>query len=238
MDLKETDILGDSIRDHWYYRSKAKALKMLLGDVEIEKILDVGAGSGFFSKHLLSITNAKMAFCVDVSYAEEFDDIEAGKPIHYRRSIDTSDADIVLLMDVLEHVDDDIGLLSDYAKKVPKGTLFLISVPAFEFLWSGHDDYLEHKRRYKLTQIENVAKCAGLTVKSSVYYFGAVFPIAAFLRMAQNFLSGYKRQRQSQLKQHCYIINETLAGLSHIELKLMHCNRLAGLSVFCLAEVK
>lgn len=238
MDLKETEILGKTIENHWYYCSKAKALIMLLKDVKIEMILDVGAGSGFFSKHMLSATDAKTAFCVDVSYDEELDDTVAGKPIHYRRSIDSSNADIVLLMDVLEHVDDDIGLLNDYAKKVHKGTLFLISVPAFGFLWSGHDMYLEHKRRYKLTQIENVARCAGLTVKSSVYYFGAVFPIAAFLRLTENYFSGYKRQRQSQLKQHCSIVNETLAGLSHIELKLMKYNRLAGLTVFCLAEGK
>jgi 2-polyprenyl-3-methyl-5-hydroxy-6-metoxy-1,4-benzoquinol methylase len=238
MDLKEKDILGEHIKNHWYYRSKAKALERLLGDVEIENILDVGAGSGFFSKHLLSVTDAKTACCVDISYDAEFDGTAAGKPIHYRRSIDASDADIVLLMDVLEHVDDDIGLLNGYAEKVSKGTLFLISVPAFAFLWSGHDVYLEHKRRYTLTQIENVVECAGLTVKRSVYYFGAVFPIAAFLRMMENFFSGYKREHQSQLKQHSFIVNETFAGLSHIELNLMTYNRLAGLTVFCLAEGK
>ncbi|MFO7886223.1 MAG: methyltransferase domain-containing protein [Desulfobacteraceae bacterium] len=254
MDLKETDILGENIGNHWYYRSKAKALKRLLGDAAIQNILDVGAGSGFFSKYLLSVTNAKTALCVDISYDAEFDDTAAGKPIHYRRSIDTSDdmsdvasddtsdADIVLLMDVLEHVDDDIGLLQGYAEKVSKGTLFLISVPAFGFLWSGHDVYLAHKRRYTLTQVENVVECAGLTVKSSVYYFGAVFPIAAFLRMSENFFNGHKQQHkqqpQSQLKQHCLIVNELLAGLSHMELNLLKYNRLAGLTVFCLAEVK
>lgn len=48
MDLKETDILGSSIERHWYYRSKAAATRRLLGDARIGKILDVGAGSGFF----------------------------------------------------------------------------------------------------------------------------------------------------------------------------------------------
>lgn len=236
MDLKETDILGDTIGNHWYYRSKANALKMLLKDVEIEKILDVGAGSGFFSKFLLSVTDAETAWCVDVGYDAEFDDTQDGKPVHYRRSIDTSDADIVLLMDVLEHVDDDIGLLKDYAKKVRKGTFFLISVPAFEWLWSGHDVYLGHKRRYTLTQIEDTAGRAELTVKTGVYYFGAVFPVAAFLRMTEKFFKGLTRPCQSQLKQHSLIVNETLAGLSHIELMWMNHNRLAGLTVFCLAQ--
>lgn len=47
MDLKETDILGDSIDEHWYYCSKAAATRRLLGDAPITRILDVGAGSGF-----------------------------------------------------------------------------------------------------------------------------------------------------------------------------------------------
>jgi methylase of polypeptide subunit release factors len=49
MDLKETDILGDSIGEHWYYCSKAAATRRLLGEAPITRILDVGAGSGFFA---------------------------------------------------------------------------------------------------------------------------------------------------------------------------------------------
>lgn len=236
MDLKETDILGDTIGNHWYYRSKASALKMILKDVEIENILDVGAGSGFFSKFLLSAADAETACCVDVGYDVEYDDTEAGKPIHYRRSIATSDADIVLFMDVLEHVDDDIGLLKEYAAKVRKGTFFLISVPAFEWLWSGHDEFLGHKRRYTLTQIENTAGGAGLTVRTGMYFFGAVFPVAVFLRMTEKIFKSPAQPGQSQMKQHSFVVNEILAWLSHMEILGMTRNRLAGLTVFCLAQ--
>ena len=59
MDLKETDILGDAINEHWYYCSKAAATRRLLGDAPITRILDVGAGSGFFSHHLLTQTSAQ-----------------------------------------------------------------------------------------------------------------------------------------------------------------------------------
>ena len=46
------------------------------------------------------------------------------------------------------------GLLRHYAAKVPSGAHFLVTVPAFRFLWSGHDVFLEHKRRYTLAEIE------------------------------------------------------------------------------------
>ena len=82
--------------------------------------------------------------------------METGKPIHFRREIGELHADVVLLMDVLEHVEDDVGLLRQYVEKVPSGARFLISVPAFQVLWSDHDVFLEHKRRYTVAKVEHV----------------------------------------------------------------------------------
>jgi 2-polyprenyl-3-methyl-5-hydroxy-6-metoxy-1,4-benzoquinol methylase len=234
MDLKETDILGDSINEHWYYCSKAAATRRLLGDARISRILDVGAGSGFFSHHLLRHTDAREAWCVDISYPADSSATTAGKPVHYRRAIETIDADLVLLMDVLEHVDDDLGLLKMYVDKVPSGSRFLMTVPAFQFLWSGHDDFLEHKRRYTLTQFETLAQNAGLTVQRGTYYFGAVFPIAAALRLLPQ--SAQTQPARSQLKRHHPLVNGVLKTLCSLELPLMGMNRLAGLSVFVLAQ--
>ena len=156
MDLKEEDILGADIGRHWYYRSKAAALRRIVGGLRPRHILDVGAGSGFFSRHLLAETGAQSALCVDIGYASDRDDSEAGKPVLYRRDTGPTDCDLVLMMDVLEHVDDDRGLVRHYAAKVPSGAHFLVTVPAFRFLWSGHDVFLEHKRRYRLGEIEAV----------------------------------------------------------------------------------
>lgn len=236
MDLKETDILGADIGHHWYYRSKANAMAQLLSGVSPSIILDVGAGSGFFSRKLLSDTAATEAWCVDTSYDADSDAEEAGKPIHFRRSVDSVNADLVLLMDVLEHVDDDVGLLKDYANKVPSGARFLVSVPAFQFLWSGHDVFLEHKRRYRLNQMEDVIRRAGLTVIHGAYYFGAVFPIAAIIRLVSNLARRGQHKARSQLSQHHPLVNETLAAISSAEINFFARNRLAGLTVFCIAE--
>jgi len=171
MDLKEVDILGDNVSQHWYYRSKSNAMTNLLGKIQPSSILDVGAGSGFFSRHLLSSSQANEAWCVDTSYSSDSDDFEAGKRIHFRRQIDHIDADLVLLMDILEHIDDDVRFLQRCVEKVPKSAKFLISVPAFECLWSSHDVFLEHKRRYTLNQIEDVTRHAGLTVLHGALLF-------------------------------------------------------------------
>jgi 2-polyprenyl-3-methyl-5-hydroxy-6-metoxy-1,4-benzoquinol methylase len=234
VDLKETDILGSSIDQHWYYASKAAATTRLLGSTPFKKILDVGAGSGFFSHHLLSHSPASEAWCVDISYDADSDASTAGKPVHYRREIAAVDADLVLLMDVLEHVEDDVGLLKAYVDKVPSGSRFLMTVPAFRFLWSGHDEFLEHKRRYTLAQLETVARDAGLTVQQGAYYFGLVFPIAATLRLLPK--GAQPSPPRSQLKRHHPLVNTLLKSLCSIELPFMNANRLAGLTVFVLAQ--
>lgn len=232
MDLKEEDILGAEIGRHWYYRSKAAALRRMVGGLAPRRILDVGAGSGFFSRHLLAAAGAQSALCVDIGYPGDRDDSEGGKPVLYRRDSGPTDCDLVLMMDVLEHVDDDRGLVRHYAAKVPSGAHFLVTVPAFHFLWSGHDVFLEHKRRYRLGEIEAAMREAGLQVVSGAYYFGFIFPLAAAIRLATRRAT----EPTSSLKKHGALINGLLTALCAAELPLFPVNRLAGLSAFVLAR--
>lgn len=233
MDLKEEDILGEGIGRHWYYRSKAAALRRALTGLRPRRVLDVGAGSGFFSRHLLAETGVQSALCVDTGYPREWDDEAAGKPILYRRDCDPNDCDLVLMMDVLEHVGDDERLLRHYAGKVQSGAHFLVTVPAFRFLWSGHDVFLEHMRRYRLSEIEAVMRKAGLEIVKGAYYFGFVFPLAAAVRLATR---GASRQPKSSLKKHGALTNSILTAVCMAELPLFPANRLAGLSAFVLAR--
>lgn len=232
MDLKEEDILGAGIGSHWYYRSKAAALRRAVGSFAPKRLLDVGAGSGFFSRHLLERTQAESALCVDIGYAADRDDRVAGKPVLYRRDTGPTDCDLVLMMDVLEHVDDDRGLVRHYADKVPGGAHFLVTVPAFEFLWSGHDVFLEHKRRYTLPEIETAMRDAGLEIVRGSYYFGLVFPLAAAVRLADRNTT----EPRSSLKKQGALTNALLTAICAAELPLFPINRLAGLSCFVLAR--
>lgn len=236
MDLKEEDILGEAISEHWYYRSKASALLDYVKNINPQSVLDVGAGSGFFSKELLNKTGAKEALCIDTSYPSERNDLVSGKPVRYGIHSGPVDADLVLMMDVLEHVDDDVGLLSEYAGKVPAGTHFLITVPAFSFLWSGHDVFLGHKRRYTLKEIERVAENAGLIVERGSYFFGLVFPLAAVLRLFEGNFNHQSHPPRSQLKKHSQITNAILMSICTVDRLFLNINRLAGLTSFCLAR--
>ena len=232
MDLKEEDILGADIGRHWYYRSKAAALRRAVAHLAPRRLLDVGAGSGFFSRHLLAETDAQSALCVDIGYPADRDDTVAGKPVLYRRDSGPTDCDLVLMMDVLEHVDDDRGLVRLYAEKVPSGAHFLVTVPAFQFLWSGHDTFLEHKRRYRLHEIEKTMRDAGLEVVHGAYYFGAIFPLAATVRL----LTRRSPEPKSSLKKHSALVNGLLTLVCAAELPFFRHNRLAGLSAFVLAR--
>lgn len=235
MDLKETDILGDGVARHWYYLSKAAATRRLLRGRKCAVVLDVGAGSAFFSRDLMRVGVALEAWCVDISYDIEEDLIEHGKPVHFRRSVDCVEADVVLLMDVLEHVDDDLALLRHYVAKVPVGATILISVPAFEFLWSGHDRYLEHKRRYTLKQVEALVANAGLTIDRTAYYFGLLLPLVMATRLGEKHRQRDMVAASSQLRVHGRFVNTLLSLVCRLELPWMTINRFAGLTVFCVA---
>jgi SAM-dependent methyltransferase len=236
VDLKEEQALGVGVDQHWYYRSKSAALLRLVEPLKPRKILDVGAGSGFFSKYLLRHTHADSAWCIDPYYPQESDDCQGDKSIHYRHECNGTDADLVLMMDVLEHVEDDLGLLNDYIDKVPAGTRFLVTVPAFQFLWSGHDVFLGHHRRYTLSAVTELMARAGLVVEQRAYYFGFVFPLAVTVRLFGRLLGKNTNEPQSDLKRHGAITNGLLSLLCRAEIPFFRFNHLAGLSVFCLAR--
>jgi SAM-dependent methyltransferase len=232
MDLKEEEILGDQVESHWYYRAKAAALLQNMRGRAPKEILDVGAGSGFFSRMLLDKTDTERATCVDIGYSMDWDGTHNGKPIAFRRSISPCQADLVLAMDVIEHVADDRDLIRTYSDLVPRGTRFIFSVPAFNFLWSGHDVFLEHHRRYTLRSLRAAMRESGLVVDWGHYYYATVFPLAAGIRILERVKGANTGEPKSQLQKHGGAINAVLSTLLAAERPLMHLNKLFGLTVF------
>jgi SAM-dependent methyltransferase len=232
MDLKEEEILGDQVDAHWYYRAKAAALLRDISGHTSKSVLDIGAGSGFFSRHLLERTDAQRATCVDIGYPRDWDELYCGKPIAFRRAITQSDADLVLAMDVIEHVADVEAMMRPYVDLVSPGTRFIFSVPAFAFLWSGHDIFLGHHRRYTLESLERTVRNCGLIVDFSHYYYGVVFPLAASLRLVGHMRASSHGEPKSQLRQHGRLVNGILTALCAAERPVMRVNKLFGLSAF------
>jgi hypothetical protein len=231
MDVKEEKALGHVLDRHWYYRSKGLALNAILRGRVFRAVLDVGAGSGIFSKLLLQ-GEAGSAICVDPGYQEERKELFNGKPIWFLRQIGSEKCDLILLMDVLEHVDDDVGLIRSAVVGAGEHAYVLITVPAFQRLFSSHDMFLEHKRRYTLGQVADVARMAGLEILSARYFFAFLLPIAATLRLLRR-----HTEAKSDLKEHSKLVNLLLFWLHCLELPFFRFNRIGGLSIFCLARI-
>ncbi len=235
MDLKEEDILGDKIHEHWYYVSKGRAMRQFLGDITVDEVLDVGAGSGVFSKQLIDHGMAKAAVCVDPEYAEDREEEHDGKLIKFVKNIDKTTQELTLMMDVLEHVPDDVALLKEYADSMSDNGQVLITVPAFQFMWSGHDIFLEHYRRYTIEMMEKTITDAGLEPIKSRYFFGSLFPLIAAIRLTKRAVFDQELESKSELKLYPSWLNKTLTGIHDAErMSLFSFNKYFGLSVFCL----
>ena len=114
----------------------------------------------------------------------------------------------------------------------------LISVPAFAWLWSGHDVFLEHQRRYTRGELEALVRRAGLEVVHCRYFFGLLLPLIALLRLYDRWRLGAGRiEPKSALRPQPPLLNRALTWIHSLErLSLFRINRLAGLSVLCLAR--
>ena len=238
MDLKEEQLIGDATASHWYYVAKGKVVQHLLRGVHVDVLIDVGAGSGLFSRLLLDAHVCDRAICVDPNYERE--KIEQGcfGQIEYVRQAVHTKAGLLLMMDVLEHVDDDAALLRHSIGQLGAGGLLLITVPAFQFLWSGHDVFLEHKRRYRLKRVEEMVRQEGLQIIHASYFYSLLLPFVAVIRLCNRLMLRFAEgSAKSALRPYPSFLNTLLIRLHDIERVLIWpINRLFGLTVVCLAK--
>jgi len=100
---------------------------------------------------------------------------------------------LVTMFDVLEHLDEEAPALAEVSRVLAPGGRFLFTVPAFMWLWSGHDEALHHRRRYRRGQLRQVVTAAGLEVEWVSYYNAALFPPVAAIRVARRLIGGGQR---------------------------------------------
>ena len=175
MDLKELELAGDDAASHWYYRSKSEMMLSHLSGLTLDNVMDVGSGSGFFARQILQNTASREVTCVDNGYQTDTVEQLGQKTLRFVRSVDEAECDLMVMMDVLEHIEDDATFLGGYAAMARPGTYLFVTVPAFQFLWSGHDVFLEHFRRYTLGSLTHLVRGAGFVPVQHHYFFGAAF---------------------------------------------------------------
>jgi 2-polyprenyl-3-methyl-5-hydroxy-6-metoxy-1,4-benzoquinol methylase len=183
MDLRENNSEIDIT--HWYYAHKYSAIKRLI-EQELfgsDRVIDVGAGSAIFSLQLLKDFPNLSCTAVDTGYSEEFlNKPQTSNRMKYSKIFQDNNADIYLLTDVLEHIEHPIAFLTEYVAKSRDGAKFVISVPALQSLWSGHDVFLKHYKRYNKKELATLMKESGLKINRVHYLYTFLYPLALIAR--------------------------------------------------------
>lgn len=179
MDLVE--LRGAPQARHPWETSRVEAIDNLVrrAGAGWQRLLDVGCGDGYLVQELSQRLGVEEAIGLDIHLTEEMaSQLSSGSRVRFVRSLkelEAGTADLILLLDVLEHVEDPRTLLEELARErlAPGGTL-LITVPAFQSLFTQHDVALQHLRRYSREQLVSEVKSAGLGVVGSGYLFSSL----------------------------------------------------------------
>jgi SAM-dependent methyltransferase len=180
MDERYAEVYGGVARQHWWWRARDAAVATTLARLTLppppRRVLDVGCGDGRLFP-LLARYGAVEGI--------EPDGTAMGKApapgIHvapFARPLPVQGPyALVTMLDVLEHLDAPVEALQLVAEVLAPGGLLLLTVPAYQWLWTGHDDLNRHRARYTPDALRDQLGQAGLQVTTLRHLFhGLVVP--------------------------------------------------------------
>jgi SAM-dependent methyltransferase len=164
---------------HPWETARAAAIETIVRGLGMERprVLDVGCGDGYLVSALHERLQFRQALAQDIHLGDDLIKEIARPGIEFVRTLAGVDyhADLILLLDVLEHVQSPVDLLKELAtERLLPGGRFVITVPAFQPLFTEHDRVLKHFRRYSMPELLDQVKGAGLTVQRSGYLFASL----------------------------------------------------------------
>lgn len=208
MDLREG---ADGAKRHPWELARASFFTALILREEPVKrrldVLDIGAGDAFFAEYLgKRLPAGTHITCVDTSYDESWlgeRDLGEGRRITFSRKVPSDKSyDWVTLLDVLEHVDDDEGLLREQVMPVLKAQgRALVSVPAWQVLFTKHDTDLGHVRRYSQHALQDMLQRVGLQAKLKGGLFTSLLLPRSLSKLAER-LRGHRAAPRTELEAH------------------------------------
>jgi SAM-dependent methyltransferase len=184
------DRMAELDQDHWWFLARRRILDSLIERVvhppERARILEVGCGTG----HNLAMLGrfGTVEACELDKCARALASKRLGRKVKDARLPDLSmfernAYDMVALLDVLEHVPDDIGSLRAIHRRMKPGGALLLTVPANPWMWSAHDVAHHHFRRYTRAGLDKLFEQAGFDVQLLSYFNSLLFPPIAAARV-------------------------------------------------------
>lgn len=186
---------------NWWFRVRRNLIFYLFLKYKIKKdfkILDFGCGSGFLAGEL-----QKRGY--DASGVDQSDEaIEFGKNKGIKNlsvykgnnlNFPVSSFDIVLALDVIEHIENDGHAVQDIERVLKPGGIIIITVPAYQWLWGVQDDISHHYRRYTIGSLAKVLEAnSNLKVLKKTYFNTFLFPPIAVVRILSKWFNLKKRE--------------------------------------------
>jgi SAM-dependent methyltransferase len=173
---------------HWWYRGRRTVIERVLCRLGLPagaRILDAGCGSGRNMIELArhgAVTGVELSpTSVALARARHSGDVIEGSVLE----MPFADAsfDLAVSLDVIEHLEDDLAALQELRRTVAPGGALLVTVPAYQWLWSGHDVVNHHHRRYTRATLQRVAERAGWRQQRTTYFNSLLLPAAILLRV-------------------------------------------------------
>ena len=190
MDRAVFDRMAEQDQVHWWYVARRRILAALIArEAELPRdarILEIGCGTGHNFEMLKGFgrldalevdEQARALACKRLGH-----DV-GDAPLPGLPGVPDGSYDLIALLDVLEHVDNRAESLRSIAAKLRPGGRILVTVPAYQWMWSAHDLAHHHKLRYSKKGLRRDAEAAGLKVRKLGYFNSLLFPVAAAVRL-------------------------------------------------------
>jgi SAM-dependent methyltransferase len=184
------DLMAELEDSHWWYRARRLIVsEIIMRFVPAQSdVIDYGAGTGGTADSLRELGYNVVAadICEEALEACRMHGLPT---LNLKeQSLRRSSADCILAGDVLEHVHDDVALLFSLRQALRKGGFLVVTVPAYEFLWSGEDYVSEHVRRYTRKTLLRRLDLAGFRLVWCSYFNTLLFPVIASVRVTNRLL--------------------------------------------------